>query len=71
MFIYIAVNMLAKLHLLGNNTTVHNSTNKMISVCYANLLSSQICLGVTENCNKPLYRYKTNSTYYNTTKNKI
>ena len=43
----------------------------MIPVCYANLLSSQICLDVTETCNKPSYYYKMRLTDYNTTKDKI
>lgn len=43
----------------------------MIPVCYANLLSSQICLDVTGNCNKPSYYYKMRLTDYNTTKEKI
>lgn len=47
------------------------STNEMISVCYANLLSSQICLDVTGTCNKPSYYYKMRLTDYNTTKEKI
>lgn len=34
------------------------STNKMIPVCYANLLSAQVCLDVTGNCNKPSYYLK-------------
>lgn len=48
-----------------------SSTNKMIPICYANLLSSQICLDVTGTCNKPSYYYKMNLTDYNTTKDKI
>lgn len=47
------------------------STNKVIPVCYANLLSSQICLDVTGNCNKPSYYYKMRLTDYNTSKERI
>lgn len=43
------------------------STNKMIPVCYANLLSSQICLDVTGTCNKTSYYYQMKLTDYNTT----
>lgn len=47
------------------------STNKMIPVCYANLLSSQICLDVTGTCNKPSYYYQMKLTDYNTTEKTI
>mgnify|MGYP005779645483 FL=1 len=43
----------------------NTSTNKMIPVCYANLLSAQVCLDVTGNCNKPSYYYKMRLTDYN------
>lgn len=47
------------------------STNKMIPVCYANLLSAQVCLDVTGNCNKPSYYYKMRLTDYNDKKDLI
>lgn len=54
-----------------NYVDSQNSTNRMIPVCYANLLSSQICLDVTGTCNKPSYYYKMKLTDYNTTKSNI
>ena len=47
------------------------SSNNITPVCYANLLSSQICLDVTGTCNKPSYYYKMKLTDYNKTKDII
>lgn len=54
-----------------NYLELQTSSNKMIPLCYAYLLSSQICLDVTGTCNRPSYYYKMKLTDYNKTQDII